>query len=130
MHENYGDINGISNDICLLKVPTLSDTKPADCDGCYAPICLPEQGAPIPHGKACFVSGWGKTSSGGSGPAQLNAVAVNVMSHQYCTDNALHDGIVPGAELCAAIPDLNNDGIIDVAKMPVRVTQADRLHVF
>ena len=27
MHENYGDVNGISNDICLLKVPTLSDQK-------------------------------------------------------------------------------------------------------
>ena len=98
--------------VFLLK----SHSKPASCDGCYAPICLPEQGAPIPHGKACFVSGWGTTSAGGSSPAQLNAVAVNVMSHQYCTDNALHDGIVPGAELCAAIPDLNNDGIIDGGK--------------
>ena len=38
------------------------------------------------------------------------------MSHQYCTDNALHGGIVQGAELCAAIPDLNNDGIIDGGK--------------
>ena len=38
------------------------------------------------------------------------------MSHEYCTENALHDGIVPDAELCAAVPDLNNDGIIDGGK--------------
>ena len=27
MHENYGAVNGISNDICLLKVPTLMNQK-------------------------------------------------------------------------------------------------------
>ena len=38
------------------------------------------------------------------------------MSYEYCTENALHDGIVPDAELCAGIPDLNNDGILDGGK--------------
>ena len=91
-------------------------SKPASCDGCYAPICLPEQGSPIPHGIACFVSGWGTTESGGASSDKLQAVAVNVMSYEYCTENALHDGIVPDAELCAGIPDLNNDGILDGGK--------------
>ena len=27
IHENYGAVNGISNDVCLLKVATLSDQK-------------------------------------------------------------------------------------------------------
>ena len=27
IHENYGAVNGIANDICLLKVPTLVDQK-------------------------------------------------------------------------------------------------------
>ena len=56
------------------------------------------------------------TSFNGGGTNLLQAVAVNVMSHEYCTENALHDGIVPDAELCAAVPDLNNDGIIDGGK--------------
>ena len=28
IHPNYGADNGISNDICLLRVPTLSEQKP------------------------------------------------------------------------------------------------------
>ena len=28
IHPNYGADNGISNDICLLRVPTLSNQKP------------------------------------------------------------------------------------------------------
>ena len=98
--------------VYLLK----SHSKPASCDGCYAPICLPEQDAPIPHGKACFVSGWGTLEAGGSSPEKLNAVAVNILSHEYCINNAAHGGIVQDQELCAAIPDLNNDGIIDGGK--------------
>ena len=31
IHENYGAINGISNDICLLKVPRLNETMPESC---------------------------------------------------------------------------------------------------
>ena len=27
IHENYGAVNGISNDVCLLRVPTLSSLK-------------------------------------------------------------------------------------------------------
>ena len=88
---------------------------PANCDGCYAPICLPEQGSPIPHGKACFVSGWGTLEAGGSSPEKLNAVAVNVLSHEYCIDNAYHN-VVQGAELCAAVPDLDRDGLVDGGK--------------
>merc|ERR1719285_1115554 len=57
MHPNYGADNQISNDICLLRVPTLSEQKPANCDGCYGAICLPPQDDPLPYGKACFVSG-------------------------------------------------------------------------
>ena len=51
-------------------------------------------------------------------PAQLNAVAVNVLSHQYCLDhtNDNHPAIVPGAELCAAVPDLDNDNLLDGGK--------------
>ena len=51
-------------------------------------------------------------------PAQLNAVAVNVLSHQYCIDHANddHPPIIPGAELCAAVPDLDNDNLVDGGK--------------
>jgi len=117
IHQDYGT-NHMAHDVCLLNVPTLSVQKPDSCDGCYASICLPEQGAPIPHGKACFVSGWGTLSAGGALPSQLQAVAVNVLSHQYCIDHAYddHPPIIPGAELCAAVPDLDNDNLVDGGK--------------
>ena len=31
IHENYGDINGISSDICLLKIPDLNSAMPESC---------------------------------------------------------------------------------------------------
>ena len=31
IHENYGDINGISSDICLLKIPDLNSAMPDSC---------------------------------------------------------------------------------------------------
>ena len=94
-----------------------SHSNPADCDGCYAPICLPEKGSPIPHGKACFVSGWGTTAFNGAASDKLQAVAVNVLSHEYCTEY-MHDAnkVIQDLELCAAVPDLDNDGLIDGGK--------------
>merc|ERR1719476_294085 len=56
MHPEYGlhPNSGIANDVCLLKVPSLSANAPADCNGCYATACLPSQ--PPNHGEYCHVS--------------------------------------------------------------------------
>ena len=47
MHEYYGADNSISNDVCLLRTPTLSENKPKKCNGCYAAICLPKENGVI-----------------------------------------------------------------------------------
>ena len=89
--------------------------KPETCEGCYAAICLPKPNEETPHGKACFVSGWGTTSSGGSVSRYLQAVSVNVLSHQYCIDHSPlgPHNIIKNRELCAAIPDHDGDGLLD-----------------
>merc|ERR1711935_457813 len=118
MHPFYGADNSISNDICLLKVPTLATKKPDSCDGCYAAICLPGVGDSTPHGKACFVSGWGTTSSQGQVSRYLQDVSVNVLDYQYCIDHSFlgPNRLIKGRELCAAIPDLDGDGLLDGGK--------------
>ena len=31
IHEDYGAVNGISNDICLLRIPDLNTAMPDSC---------------------------------------------------------------------------------------------------
>lgn len=71
-----------------------------------------------PHGKACFVSGWGTTSSQGQVSRYLQDVSVNVLDHQYCIDHSFlgPNQIIKGRELCAAIPDHDQDGLLDGGK--------------
>ena len=61
IHENYGAVNGISNDICLVRVENMDENKSPKCDDCYAPICLPPQGGQPPAGRHCWLAGWGGT---------------------------------------------------------------------
>ena len=71
----------------------------------------------MPHGKACFVSGYGVTADGGLADI-LQEVSVNVMSQEYCIAHANPDAqdIIEGREFCAGIPDENGNGLIDGGK--------------
>merc|ERR1711990_87533 len=106
MHELYPDSrNGIANDICLLKVPSISAAKPNSCDDCYSSICLPDRD--FEHGEACFVSGWGTTEFQGSISRDLLQVGISLMDNEYCTNschvtNSMVNGAIDGLEICAA----------------------------
>ena len=78
-----------------------------------AAACLPEAAAI--HGSACWVGGWGTTSSGGSQPDILQTVGVNIMSDAYCMANSGSIN-VNSDELCAGLPDCDGNGLTDAGK--------------
>lgn len=120
IHPSYPGANGISNDICLLKVPSLAEAAPLSCNSggvnsCFASACLPAEN--FSHGEACWVSGWGHTSSGGDFTSQfLRSVGVNLFSEEYCTENTWTTGIEHDVEICAGTPDKDQNGLIDAGK--------------
>ena len=72
---------------------------------------------PSLHGKHCWVAGWGVGSEGGASQLLLNEVGVNIFSHEYCVNHSIYGNfIVEEAEICAGIPDRNNDGMADGGK--------------
>ena len=100
----------------------ISPFKPASCNNCYGAICLPPAGAPLPHGKACLVSGWGVTEYDQSGQQWFDAtrilqeVSVNVMSNEYCRDHTnpgQANTVIDGQEFCAGLPDEDFNGLTD-----------------
>ena len=124
MHYEYPGPNGIANDVCLLKVPSLTQAAPASCEAggsnsCFASVCLPAND--FEHGEACWVSGWGTTTQGGGGSVsqKMQSVGVNLFSNEYCNEKAKNNfkgATVPGLEICAGTPDNDNNGFSDPGK--------------
>jgi len=122
MHPNYPGPNGIANDVCLLKVPSLEQAAPSSCQDdsgnntCFASVCLPANN--FEHGEACWVSGWGTTTEGGGGSVSqtMKSVGVNLFSHAYCNSHVNEEfkgATLDGLEICGGTPDLNGDGLTD-----------------
>jgi len=120
-HEKYGAVNGISYDVCLLKVPNLNTAQPDSCKTavnggpCWKPVCLPQMNAHAAPGRHCWVAGWGTTSSGGSQSNKLRDVGINIMPGAYCESHGGYGtgGVNFESEFCAGIPDHDGDGQID-----------------
>jgi len=122
MHPSYPGSNGIANDVCLLKVPSLEQAAPDSCrdatgkNTCFAAVCLPAKD--FEHGEACWVSGWGTTTEGGGGSVsqEMKSVGVNLFSYDYCNSHVsdqFKGATVEGLEICAGTPDKNGDGLTD-----------------
>ena len=60
MHPNYGDINGIANDIALLHL-----SEPVEFNDYVRPACLATLQNETMAYSRCWIAGWGTTSSGG-----------------------------------------------------------------
>jgi len=97
-------------DACLIKVPSLSRSKPATCEDCFGKACLPLRSQKPEHGQYCWMKG--------SEIDPLAKVGVNIYSESYCSLN----GFVPSgsvdydSEFCAGDIDLDNDGIYEAAE--------------
>ena len=120
IHESYTDSSdgSLQNyDVCLLKaeVPDMfAIGSSLGCgDGCMNSACMPT--APGQHGDACWVAGWGTTTSGGSPAAVLQEVGVNLLSDDYCKSNSYANlqYMLKPDELCAGQPDLDGDNLTE-----------------
>ena len=69
IHPEYSFENGIArNNICLIRVPKLSEQAPEDCEDCFRQVCLPPKlndvsdFANVLSGQYCWIGGWGSVS--------------------------------------------------------------------
>eukprot|EP00057_Strongylocentrotus_purpuratus_P021674 XP_011676148.1 PREDICTED: transmembrane protease serine 3-like [Strongylocentrotus purpuratus] len=96
MHPDYGDINGIANDIALVHL-----SEPVEFNDYVRPACLATiQNETMAYSR-CWIAGWGTTFSGGSISNDLQKALVNIISHDICSGLYSQYGIVEEAELCA-----------------------------
>ncbi|XP_030829981.1 uncharacterized protein LOC578975 isoform X2 [Strongylocentrotus purpuratus] len=96
MHPDYGDVNGIANDIALVRL-----SEPVEFNDYVRPACLATiQNETMAYSR-CWIAGWGTTFSGGSISNDLQKALVNIISHDICNGLYSQYGIVEEAELCA-----------------------------
>ena len=119
IHPNYDGNTGNNFDVCLIKTPSDVFTYGAinGCGSdCVAAACLPTTAAN--HGDACWVAGWGKTSSSGTTSTELMSVGVNIFSDSYCEEysNGTMQNRLEPDEMCAGLPDFNGNNMTDAGK--------------
>ncbi|KAL9953476.1 hypothetical protein ACROYT_G040898 [Oculina patagonica] len=99
MHESYETPNSDSNDIALIKL-----VSPADLGVGVGLVCLPDTGHQLPVdnvNKKCWITGWGRLSSGGSSPNSLMQASVPLVSKQRCIN--AYPGKIDDSMLCAGL---------------------------
>lgn len=91
-HPLYHKPKSYSHDIALLKLD-----KPARLNSYVNTACLPETiEAPV-EGKRCWITGWGRLSSGGATPDDLQQVSVPIVGPTRCEKaypDKIHDSMI------------------------------------
>jgi len=97
-HPNYSGKPRYTSDIALIHV-----TPPYEMNDCVNLACLPKNGD-VPPGAACWVTGFGKLQSGGTGqsPEVLQEAEVTPMSNSDCKKTGTGDHWIDDTMLCAA----------------------------
>ncbi|XP_046882384.1 elastase-1-like [Hypomesus transpacificus] len=62
---------------------------------------LPPSGQILPHKNVCYVTGWGRTSTGGSLSNQLKQAHLPLIDHQTCTSRGWWGSTVKTSMVCA-----------------------------
>lgn len=66
LHPDLARPFAIVNDVSVIKL-----SSPIHFNDAIRPICLPQQGAPIPSGQLCVAAGWGRNDSKNSFPRHV-----------------------------------------------------------
>ncbi|KAI4903248.1 hypothetical protein NFI96_022060, partial [Prochilodus magdalenae] len=101
VHEKWNSLF-IRNDIALVKLAnpvTLSDT--------IQPACLPAEGYLLPNNFPCYITGWGRTITGGALPDILQQALLPVVDHATCSQSDWWGTQVTTSMVCAG-----GDGIV------------------
>lgn len=100
-HEKYHSPLRYSHDIALLRLE-----KPAKLGKGVGLVCLPDLNLPLPlddlnKRKKCWITGWGRLSSGGAVPSVLQQIDVPLVSKQRCLKG--YPGEIHDSMLCAGL---------------------------
>ncbi|CAL8368782.1 unnamed protein product [Lota lota] len=101
VHEKWSSLF-IRNDIALIKLDasvTFTDTIMA--------ACIPNAGFLLPHDTPCYVTGWGRLSTGGPIADNLQQALLPVVDHATCTKPDWWGGMVRNTMVCAG-----GDGVV------------------
>ncbi|XP_055748569.1 elastase 2 like [Salvelinus fontinalis] len=101
VHEKWNPLF-IRNDIALIKLET-----PVTFTDSIMAACLPEAGFILPHNESCYVTGWGRTVTGGALPDILQQALLPVVDHATCSQNDWWGFQVKDTMVCAG-----GDGIV------------------
>ncbi|KAI4827879.1 hypothetical protein KUCAC02_031241 [Chaenocephalus aceratus] len=61
---------------------------------------LPPKGQILPHNNLCYITGWGRTSTGGSLSSQLKQAYLPMVDHKTCTSRSWWGSIVSDTMVC------------------------------
>uniref|UniRef100_A0A3Q3VZ74 pancreatic elastase n=1 Tax=Mola mola TaxID=94237 RepID=A0A3Q3VZ74_MOLML len=96
IHPNW-DASRLSSgfDIALLRLSSQANLNS------YVQLApLPPSGQILPHKNTCYVTGWGRTATGGSLSAQLKEAYLPLIDHATCSSNGWWGSTVKTSMVC------------------------------
>ncbi|XP_034029084.1 LOW QUALITY PROTEIN: chymotrypsin-like elastase family member 2A [Thalassophryne amazonica] len=90
------DAARIRNDIALIKL-----ASPVKLSNTIMPACLPDNGVILPHGTACYVTGWGRLWTNGPIADILQQALLRVVGHSTCSKSDWWGSLVTTSMICA-----------------------------
>ncbi|XP_038149143.1 elastase-1-like isoform X1 [Cyprinodon tularosa] len=96
VHSNWNSNSVASGyDIALLKL-----SSNAVLNSYVQLASLPPSGQVLPHNNPCYITGWGRTSTGGSLSAQLKQAYLPVVDHKTCSSSSWWGSTVKTTMVC------------------------------
>ncbi|KAF4097407.1 elastase-1-like [Onychostoma macrolepis] len=97
IHPNWNRNSVASGyDIALLRL-----SSSASLNSYVQLASLPPSGQVLPHNNPCYITGWGRTSTGGSLSAQLKQAYLPVVDHSNCSRSDWWGSTVKTTMVCA-----------------------------
>ncbi|XP_074532244.1 elastase-1-like isoform X3 [Halichoeres trimaculatus] len=96
IHEGW-DSSSVAKgyDIALLRLASEATLNS------YAQLgSLPPSGQTLPHNNLCYITGWGRTSTGGSLSAQLKQAYLPLVDHKTCSSSGWWGSTVKPSMVC------------------------------
>ncbi|XP_012708804.1 elastase-1 [Fundulus heteroclitus] len=96
IHPNW-DSSRVANgyDIALLRL-----SSEAVLNSYVQLASLPPSGQILPHNNPCYITGWGRTSTGGSLSAQLKQAYLPLVDHKTCSSSGWWGSTVKTSMVC------------------------------
>ncbi|KAM3622535.1 uncharacterized protein V6R79_026425 [Siganus canaliculatus] len=97
IHPNWNR-NNVANgyDIALLRL-----SSNASLNSYVQLAALPSSGQILPNNNACYITGWGRTSTGGPAAVQLKQAYLPLVSYSTCSSSSWWGSTVNNSMVCA-----------------------------